>query len=139
MREIFTAQKSHKRLVFRIHKELLKFNNNTNHSLKMVKQALRKEDVGMANDHMRRCSQLFGTQDSPQNGSHQTGKAKCDKGTERQELPRTAGKDTKQCGCFGKVSFLVCRHSTSQAFGHEEGEQLCTQTLIHECSRPRDS
>lgn len=65
MGEIFTAQKSHKRLVFRIHKELLKFNNNTNHSLKMVKQALRKEDVGMANDHVRRCSLLFGTQYRP--------------------------------------------------------------------------
>lgn len=76
------VQKSHKQLVFRSHKELLKFNDNTNHPLKMAKQALRKEDVGRANDPVRRRSLLLALRTRPQNG-YQTGKAQRDKDTER--------------------------------------------------------
>lgn len=135
MGEIFMVQKSHKQRVFRLHKELLKFSNTTNHPLKMAKQALRREDVGMANDHVRRCSLLFGTQYTPTRQLTDR-QSQVGQGYRATEL---LGPRHKQRGCFGKVSFSVRSRSASQAFGHEKGERLSTQTLIHQRSRHRDS
>lgn len=120
MGEIFMVQKSHKQRVFRLHKELLKFSNTTNHPLKMAKQALRREDVGMANDHVRRCSLLFGTQYTPTRQLTDR-QSQVGQGYRATELLHTAGHDTNSAAVLEKSASQYAAAPPLRRLGTRKG------------------